>query len=491
MKASVWAEIRRLHEVERLSVRAIARRLHISRKTVKRALAQETPPVPVVVSRPSILDPFKARIRAKIETYPGLSAVRVLEEIRKSGYAGEITLVRNFLRAIRPARGRVYQEVEHPPGKAMQIDWGSCGVVPMGQWLRKVSVFVAVLCYSRLIYIEFTLSQKKAHFYRCFKNAIHLFGGVTERVILDNLSTAVADGTGRDARFHPEFSEFCGYYRLEPVCCEKNDPESKGIVEGGVRYAKHNALKGRDEELTTFADYKKLAVYWRDEVANVRVHKTTHERPVDRVKKEQHLFRPLPPVPYDTDELVEAIVTPHARVRFETNRYSVPPEIHRKPVVLRVDDVHVRVFYRGTEVARHVRLYEKHQLVIDPAHREAAIARRKRKKKKAHEERFDALGPAAQAFRQGLLTRPVKPVVHLRRVLEMVRLFGKSEVLDALRQAVEYAAFDAAYVRNLIDQARRRRKRPSPNPLNPKRKELLEDLDLEEPDPGDYDTLIE
>jgi len=491
MKVSLWAEIHRLHEVEQFSARAIARRLHVSRKTVRKALTLKTPPVPVIALRPSILDPFKHEITRRIEQYPNLSAVRVLEEIQKSGYAGEITLVRHFLREIRPARGRVYQEVEYAPGQAIQIDWGNCGVVPVGEWRRKVSVFVAVLCYSRLLYIEFTLSQKKAHFYRCFQNALLFFGGGTERVILDNLSTAVADGTGRDARFHPEFSEFCGYHRLTPVCCEKNDPESKGVVEGGVRYVKYNALQGRSEELTTFADYRKLAVYWRDEIANVRSHKTTHERPVDRVEKERHLFRPLPSVPYDTDEVVEAIVTPSARVRFETNRYSVPPDVHRKHVVLRVDDAWLRVFHRGREIARHARLYEKHQVVVDPAHHEAALAWRKRKQAKAIEVRFDVLGPAAEAFRRGLLTRPVKPVVHLRRVLEMVRLFGRTDVLEALRRAVEYGAFDAAYVRNLIDQARRRQKRPSPTPLNPKRKELIEDLDLEEPDPRDYDILID
>src|SRR5256885_777067 len=90
--------------------------------------------------------------------------VRILEEIAKEGYSGEITLVRNYLREVRPARGRVYQEVEYPPGDAMQVDWGDCGSVPVGASRRKVSVFVAVLCFSRLIYIEFTLSQAKEMF---------------------------------------------------------------------------------------------------------------------------------------------------------------------------------------------------------------------------------------------------------------------------------------------------------------------------------------
>ncbi len=324
MKVSLWAEVHRLHDREALSQRAIADQLHCSRDTVKEAIEHAEAPPPAHPTRGSILDPYKSKIDALIEKTPSLSAIRVLEEIAKAGYQGEITLIRDYLRVVRPARGRVYQEVDYPPGKAMQIDWGSCDTVPVGGTFRKISVFVAVLCFSRLIYIEFSLSQTKAHFYRCFVHALRFFGGVVEIVIVDNFRTAVAEGSGRDARFQTEFAEFCGYHRLKPLACERSDPESKGVVEDGVRYVKHNALKGRDEELTSFDAYQSLAVYWRDSVANIRVHETTGERPIDRFEKEQGLLSPLPSHPYDTDEVIPSVVTPHARVRFETNRYSAP-----------------------------------------------------------------------------------------------------------------------------------------------------------------------
>jgi transposase len=144
MKASLWAEIHRLKEKEKLSIRAIAQQLCCSRDTVAKALAHPTAPPPPQAPQGSILDPYKADIDALIAKYPTLSAVRVLEEIGKKGYPGEITLIRDYLREIRPARGRVYQEVDYDPGKAMQIDWGSCGTVPVGEIRRKVSVFVAV-----------------------------------------------------------------------------------------------------------------------------------------------------------------------------------------------------------------------------------------------------------------------------------------------------------------------------------------------------------
>jgi transposase len=490
MKASLWAEIHRLHEIEQWSIREIARRLHCGRDTVNKALALQEPPQSSRAPRGTILDSYKTQIDGLIKKYPKLSAVRVLEEIRKKGYAGEITLVRRYLREIRPARGRVYQEVEYAPGEAIQVDWGSCGTITIGQTVRRVSVFVAVLCFSRLIYIQFTLSQTKAHFYRSLVNAFLSFGGVTTRLIIDNLKVAVAEGSGRDAIFHAEFREFCGYHRITPIACEKEDPESKGVVEGGVRYIKHNALQGRDEELTTFEDYHKLGLYWTANIANVRKHETTKERPIDRFEKERDKLEPLPKVPFDTDEIVTTIVTPHARVRFDSNRYSVPPQFARRPVIMRVDDKWLRVVHRGEEIARHARCWEKRQLLVQAEHRKAALAMRKRSTARQIAAQFDELGPDARAFRKGLLEAPVKSIVHLRRILELVRLYGKTEVLGALCLAVQYQTFDSAYVRNLIDQERRRRELPSPLPLSPQRKELIEDIHLDEPDPGEYDDLL-
>ena len=280
----------------------------------------------------------------------------------------------------------------------------------------------------------------------------------------------------------------CAHYRMKPIACEKRDPESKGGVENGVRYVKHNALAGR--EFTCFEDYQRLAVYWRDEVANVRIHGTTREQPIRRFEEERQLLRALPEIPFDTDEVVSTAVTPHARVKFDTNRYSVPPEFNRKEVILRADAKFVRVLHLGKEIACPRRCWEKHKLLVDPTHLKAALARRKRSQARQIEINFDALGPEAKAYREGLLGVPVRPIVHLRQILKLVVLYGRAEVLAALARAVEYQTFDSAYIVNLIDQERRKRQLPSLIPLAPKRQELLEDIHLEEPDPGDYDQFL-
>jgi hypothetical protein len=291
-------------------------------------------------------------------------------------------------------------------------------------------------------------------------NALQSFGGSPRKIIFDNLKAAVLSGSGRHACFHPEFLELCGHFRLQPFACARRDPESKGMVETGVRYVKQNALVGRDDELTCWEDYTALAEYWRDQVANVRLHETTRERPVDRFTQEQSLLRALPRARFDTDEIVTAVASSHARVRFDSNRYSVPVKVARKTVLVRADPRQVRILDQGEEVACHARCFERRQLILQDKHLLEAKTHRRRQAKNAVEEEFDGLGEAAKTFRLQLLSRPVKPQVHLRRLLKLARLYGRDDVLAAIAQANEYATYDAEYVEALrgFDWRHRHRK---------------------------------
>ncbi len=491
MRVALWAEIRRLAEIEKLSGWAISRQLHCSRHTVAAALKLDQPPTREVVRRNSLLDTQRSKIDALLAKYPELSAVRIQEEIARGldGYTGSACTVRRYVRTIRPARGRVYQEVNYEPGQAIQVDWGTCGTVQVGATTRKVSVFVAVLCYSRLIYIEFALSQRKAEFYRGIVNALNFFGARPRAIIFDNLKAGVINGSGRSACFHPEFLALCGYFCLQPIACERRDPESKGIVEGSVRYIKHNALAGRADELIRFEDYLAFAPMWRDQVANVRIHETTRDRPIDRFQRERSLLYALPAIPYDTDEIVPAVVTPHARIEFDGNRYSVPPTLARRPVSVRADRDEVRILHEGRLAAQHVRCYQRGQLIVLPDHRLAALALSRRSRSSALEQAFDALGPEARQFHLHLRKQPVKTGVHLRRLLGLARLYGTAELLGAISRALKLATYDAAYVENLLLAERRRRQLPTPTLPTPKRRELIDEIDLEPADPSVYDRF--
>jgi transposase len=493
MKIRLWAEIRRLHEIEKLSGRKIAAKLRCSRKTVRRALNEDQAPIHQTVSRSKQLAPFHDRIAAVLAKDPDLSAVRICEKLSKPegdspGYEGGITQLRVYLKSIRTVKRRVYQEITYEPGEAMQVDWGDVGPIRVGSATRKISVFVAVLCYSKMIYIEFTLSQKKSEFYRSIVHALEFFGGTPKKIVFDNLKAAVLNGSGRNAVLHPEFEALCGHYYLQPIACEARDPESKGLVENTVRYVKRNALAGRSDELQSWEDYHRLAIHWRDTVANVRIHDRLGERPVDRLKVEKQSLRPLPLIGYSTEEIVLTEVRSTAVVEFDCNRYTVPPQFVRQNVTLLACSNTIRIMHKGVEIAVHARSYDKRVTVSNSQHKLDALLMRGKQRASDVAMNFAALGPEAQAFQLALSKLPVRASVHLKRILQLVDLYGRESVLKALGEALQYNTVDAAYVEVLVVQARRKASLPSPTQVQPKRKDLIQ-LELELPDPGRYDRF--
>ena len=228
---------------------------------------------------------------------------------------------------------------------------------------------------------------------------------------------------------------------------------------------------------------------WRDEVANVRLHHTTRQRPVDRFTQESSILRPLPRFAFDTDEIVPAIVSSHARVHFDGNRYSVPPRLQNANVFIRANATQVQILVDGEAAASHVRSYDRNQRISLPEHRLEALKLRSRVRAHDIEDAFDSLGDEARKFHLELRRQPVKTTVHLRRLLNLVHLYGRRDVVAAIARANQWLTFDAAYVETILLQERRRRELPSPTQVRPRRQELLEETDLEEPDPADYDRL--
>ena len=146
----------------------------------------------------------------------------------------------------------------------------------------------------------------------------------------------------------------------------------------------------------------------RHTVAAARRHQTIQARPIDRFEQERTLLRPLPAIPFDADEVVPAVVSPHARIAFDGKRYSVPPQFVRRPITVRANRDDLRLLHEGQVVAQHVRSYERGQLLVLPEHRLAALSLRQRPYQRALEQEFDAWGPEARAFQLGLNSRPVK-----------------------------------------------------------------------------------
>ena len=171
----------------------------------------------------SKLDPFKPEIVRLLERYP-YSAAQVFQRLREHGFDGSYALVKAYVRTVRPRRQAAFLTLAFAPGECAQVDWGSFGSVPVGQTHRQLSFFVMVLCYSRMLYVEFTVSQTMEHFLACHQHAFDFFGGIPHKIMVDNLKSAVLKrAVGEAPVLNPQISRLCHAPRLYhcPVQCRQ------------------------------------------------------------------------------------------------------------------------------------------------------------------------------------------------------------------------------------------------------------------------------
>jgi len=181
MDEILWAKIREMFFIEKLSKSEIARRLRVCRNTVKKACDSSICPVKKkVVSKKSKLELYRVKIHELLRNYPELSAVRILEEIVKLGYSGGMTILKNYLSKIRPSKKEAYVRIETEAGEQAQVDWANFGRIKIRGFEKRLSCFVMVLSYSRLMYIEWCLSEKLEDFMRCHVNAFNKDSGFVQ-----------------------------------------------------------------------------------------------------------------------------------------------------------------------------------------------------------------------------------------------------------------------------------------------------------------------
>ena len=492
MDTETWATIRRLFEVEKLSKSAIAKRLGIHRWTVRRALGSPAGPPADLPRRPQTpckLDAFEDYLHRRLHDYPELTGSKLLHELQRMGYAGGYTILKDFLKTIRPNAPKAFLRIETLPGEYGQVDWANVGSLVIGNAKRKVSCFVMVLSYSRMMYIEFTLSQCLEDFLACHVNAFGAFGGVVRKVNYDNLKTVVLCRVGQDIRFHPKFMDFAGAHLFGPVPCGVRQAHEKGKVENGIKYVRSAFLAGRP--LTTLAELNREAQLWLREEANVRIHGTTRERPVDRWASERPLLGPVPASGYDCAIVRGVQATRQALVQFETNRYSVPFRYAGcKTLTLKASGQTMCLFDGANLLATHVRCYEKYRVIENPAHYAGLLAQRKKAAQTKRVELFLALAPECEGYMKGLVAAEVHLPSHMEKILELVGLYGKEEVLSAVRHALKYNAFGAAYVQNILAQRRAARGQSRPQPVVLSKKPEWMNVSVEETDLGLYDRLF-
>ena len=490
MQPELWAEIKRLGQAEKLKISEIARRVRVDRKTVRRVLASEGLPVITRTPRqPSKLDPFKKYIAERLKAYPHLSGSVIYDELRRHGYIGKIRILREYLAGVRPNQKEVYLRIETAPGEQMQVDWANCGSIVVGQATRKLSAFVAVLSYSRMMYLEFTLSQCQEDFIRCHINAFRYFSGICRKILYDNLKLVVLSRVGSEVRFNPRFLEFSGIFGFEPILCNVARGNEKGKVENGIRYIRDSFLHGR--EIKSWAELQREALQWLNEVANVRLHRTTQEQPIKRWEHERGLLQSLPCREYDASILRIGRSTHQALVSFDGNVYTVPPAYAYKTLAIRADNLEVRVLSDSLEIARHRRSYDCGAVIEDPKHVAGIVALKRRAFMARQEKHFLGFGPEAKEYYEGLLANQVHPVRHIAKIMDLAATYGETAVLAAVREALKYKAFGAAYVQSILFQRRTAKNLGEILPLTIPQKPEWNELRTKEPDLSIYDKLFE
>jgi transposase len=453
------------HEVirrwqEQMPMRRIALELRISRYLVKRILmdhlagrAQGTthpdlpaPPEP----RGSILDQHVPFIQDLLGRWPSITTLRIYQELRsQKKFTGKYTIVKDLVRRLRPQQRRQpVVRFETSKGQQSQVDYAIYEINFTEEGRRRVNLFSYILGYSRRQYLHFTESQDFETTIREHVRAFTHLGGVAATCLYDNMKVVVARYEGDEPIYNTRFLAFATHYGYKVWACRRARPCTKGKVERPFLFIEKNLLNGR--EFRSLEHLNEVTAQWLAEVADVRIHRETKQRPIDLHTEEQPYLIPLPDKPYDTAEVVYRTVNAEGMVAYRQNLYSVPWRYLGQVLPLRITEEELIVYGQDLEVlARHQVLPRATtgQRCELPEHRPQEDS----KQREAHlRQRFSELGAAASRFLEGLLKTHRMGKDQASRVLALLETYRKSDLVIALERAVRFGAFSLRAVERIL-----------------------------------------
>ncbi len=364
-----------------LSISAIARELDLDRKTVRTCLQQECWRPYSREGAGSLLDAHRDWLVARAPEV-NYSARILWQELRlQRGFTGSYVIVR---RAVVPLRleasvaSLTQRRFETGPGEQAQCDWGQVTVSLSGV-RTEIHVFVMTLGYSRRGFAMGFLRERMPDLLAAHEAAFAHFGGRCEFLLYDRMRTVVLGTSEGRPRLNPTFASFAAHWGFTPRLCQPYRAQTKGKVESGVKYVKRNFMPGR--EFRDLEDFNAQLAAWQIEVADVRDHGTTRQRPIDRFAEEARALAPTASHPSFLAAMVrERMVSDDWLVSIEGNRYSVPFALIGKTVqVVRQGGSWV-IRHRGAVVAEHPVLAGRAQLSVKPEHGPGAAARNARQR---------------------------------------------------------------------------------------------------------------
>lgn len=357
--------------------KTIARELSISKNTVKAYLRKEGWMPYQTPKRAKALDGLDDWLEKTFKQHQGNADVVRQELLAQHGI--EVSL-RTVERAVQPFRKQLMAAAkatlrfETPPGKQLQIDFGTTTVEIAEEKIR-VRLFVATLGYSRRPFVAAFRHERQSAWFRGMEGAFAHFGGVPQQVLVDNPKALVTrhDPRTREVEFNDRFLAFAAYWSFTPKACAPYRARTKGKDESGVKYVKRNAVAGR--RFDSWEQFEAHLNWWMREIADIRIHGTTGERPIDRFEREEakalKSLKGRPP--FQQMRELSRRVNSEACVEVDTNCYSVPWRLIGTQVTVQVVDSQVTVIAGQNEVARHPQCQGQRQRIVERKHLEGIV----------------------------------------------------------------------------------------------------------------------
>ncbi len=448
------ALIQRLYSVEKWRVGTIARHLRIHRSVVERVLREANLSRSEPAQRPSMIDPYVPFIRECFEKYPGLSAARLYRMAWERGYRGSPDHFRHLVMPLRPRKApEGYLRLKTLCGEQAQVDWAHFGKARFGSAERTLWGFVSVLSWSRAIFLRFYPGASTAYFLDGHVEAFSSWGGCPRVVLYDNLKSVVLERRGDAIRFHPDILALAAHYGFEPRPVAVRRPNEKPRVERAIRFVRESFFVAT--EWKDLAELNRLATEWclgaamerrwpEDRALNVR----------DAFEIEKQRLAALPPDVFPAAERKAVVVGKTPYVRFDSNDYSVPHELVRKPVVVVASLETVRILDGTQIVAEHRRSFEKGRVIEDPVHLEALAQEKRRARKERGLDRLARAVPCAEEFFERLAERGGRLSSAVNQLLQLLETYGSQELEAAVTECLRKDVPHPHAVRHVLEKRR-------------------------------------
>src|SRR3990170_2387089 len=470
MEPAVWNQVKHLYEVEKLSIRQIAQKLRMARKTVARVIRNER----VMRSYPdSMLRPYERLIDQWYQEYPFLKASQVYERLKSYEFKGSYGTVSIWTQKYRQKRRQAYHELTFLPGEEAQVDW----IEERLPWGVAYG-FAMILAYSRYLYVRFYPRQSLEFFLEGHIEAHREMGGVAHRHWYDNIKTVVIERSPV-LKFNTQFLDFARHFGFSIHLCNPYRANEKGRIERALRDLR-DFLR-----VNTFQDLKELnrnVSLWRTE-RNQRVHRSTQKAPIEALKEEK--LKALPAIPYRPYRVVLASISKTGFVEFETNRYSVPSFYAERPCEILAYPDHLEVMVKGNRIAFHRRSFGRKEKIEDPTHREMLLRMTPQFKSRRIYQLMDQMDPALHHFLQEAEQEDHNPLDIAYEFFKLLKHVSKAMLLSTVREANRIGTFKIRYIQGLLQAPQ-----PQPStPVFPQESRLLE-IDYERRNLKDYDELL-